>query len=150
MISVMILLAFLPFVESSCQGNGDTLRCAHRWNELGVNIRELTVYKWDGTCMFPAGASVRLFGSPRVDCTSCKYFDNTVTVNGQTCSSDKTTPGQSSATAATWKTSQTVTVRQSTSVTVERTDQDRATSAPMLEACLWTVVILASVYLYNM
>jgi hypothetical protein len=62
------------------------ITCQKRWNETvaGIILEELTVYEWDGVCLFPAGARLRLYGNG-VKCAVCPFFDENVNANGETC-----------------------------------------------------------------
>jgi hypothetical protein len=86
---LFLLLTFailLNGVKSCVKVDEDSLACQGRWNGAPTgDIDEVRVYGWDGSCLFPAGVTLKLFGTV-ASCQTCPKFDDTVTVNGFACS----------------------------------------------------------------
>lgn len=87
---VLAMMMAFARVSSLCvnenrNANEMELRCMSRWNGEGSNIVRLTIIRWDGSCHFPSGASVSLYGADQ-DCFTCQFLsDKQVMVNGKIC-----------------------------------------------------------------
>ncbi|XP_060557443.1 uncharacterized protein LOC132717885 isoform X1 [Ruditapes philippinarum] len=84
------LTALFAFSSSLCvtedEGkDGIDLRCSSRWSGEGSKIRRLIVHSWDGSCHFPEGGLLTLYGADQ-DCFTCsKSIHERMMVNGEKC-----------------------------------------------------------------
>lgn len=89
--TLISITVILTCVNGSClkekeKGTGGiSMSCSVRWSGEGADIRRLTIRSWDGSCRFPAGARLTLYGANQ-DCSTCSLSKpEHVIVNGERC-----------------------------------------------------------------